>query len=82
MVMQVHSLSDEEKLNALEQHATERGFKLSPEVIRYIFLHQSRDLPSLIQLLAALDQYSLETKRAITVPLLKEMLDNNSFVEP
>ena len=81
MVMQVHSLSDEEKLNTLEQHATERGFKLSPEVIRYIFLHQSRDLPSLIQLLAALDQYSLETKRAITVPLLKEVLDNNSFAE-
>ena len=81
IVLQVHVLSDEEKLDALAQHATERGFKLAPEVIRYILHHYSRDLPSLMQLLAALDQYSLETKRAISVPLLKEVLDNRPVVE-
>jgi DnaA family protein len=31
-------------------------------------------MPSLMSLLEALDHYSLETKRAITLPLLKEML--------
>jgi DnaA family protein len=31
-------------------------------------------MPSLMSLLEALDNYSLETKRAITLPLLKEML--------
>ena len=81
ILMQVHVLSDEEKFTALAQHAAERGFKLAPEVIRYILYHYSRDLPSLMQLLAALDQYSLMTKRPVTVPLLKEMLDNNSFAE-
>jgi DnaA family protein len=31
-------------------------------------------MPSLMSLLEALDAYSLETKRAITLPLVKEML--------
>ena len=31
-------------------------------------------MPSLLALLDALDRYSLETKRAITVPLLRELL--------
>ena len=36
----------------------------------------SRDLSSLIQLLDQLDRYALQTQRAITIPLVKSMLDN------
>ena len=32
-----------------------------------------RDMPSLMALLDALDTYSLERKRAVTLPLLREM---------
>ena len=60
----------------LAQHAAARGFTLSPDVIRYISAHYQRDVPSLMGLLQALDRYSLETKRAITVPLLKEVIDH------
>jgi DnaA family protein len=36
--------------------------------------HARRDLPSLLAMLDALDRYSLETKRAITVPLVRELI--------
>jgi len=36
--------------------------------------HWRRDLPSLLGALDTLDRYSLETKRPITVPLLRETL--------
>ena len=46
------------------------------EVIGYMLRHSARDLPSLMAVLDALDQASLERKRPVTVPLLKEMLNN------
>ncbi len=76
LAFQVYPLSDEEKFVLLAQHAAARGFTLGPDVIRYISAHYQRDVPSLMGLLQALDRYSLETKRAITVPLLKEVLDH------
>jgi DnaA-homolog protein len=82
LVLEVKPLSDEEKYAALSRHATERGFSLAPEVIGYILSHYERDLPSLMELLVALDLYSLQHKRAITIPLLKEVIDLNSTAEP
>ncbi len=74
LVFQMHALSDSEKLQALEQAAAERGLQISSEVAPWLLKHFHRDMPSLMSLLEALDNYSLETKRAITLPLLKEML--------
>jgi DnaA family protein len=74
LVFQMHALSDSEKLQALQQAATERGLQISNEVAPWLLKHFHRDMPSLMSLLEALDNYSLETKRAITLPLLKEML--------
>lgn len=74
LVYQVHSLSDEEKAAALAEHARNRGVHLPAEVIAYLFSRQQRDLRYLVALLDALDRFSLETKRAITVPLLRELL--------
>jgi len=51
-----------------------RGLNLSAEVAPWLLRHFHRDMPSLMSLLEALDAYSLETKRAITLPLVKEML--------
>ena len=36
----------------------------------------SRDLGHLMQLLDRLDGYALQTQRAITIPLIKSMLEN------
>lgn len=68
------ALTDEEKRDALAAHARARGFALSDEVAAYLLNHARRDMPSLIGALDALDRYSLETGRPITVPLLKAAL--------
>lgn len=74
LVYQVHGLSDAEKAEALRVHAQQRGFALADEVVNYLLRHWRRDLPALLAALDALDRYSLETKRPITVPMLKELM--------
>jgi len=74
LVYQVHTLSDEEKMAAMTEHARARGFSLNREVIDYLLKRQARDLPSLLGMLDALDRYSLESKRAVTIPLVRELL--------
>lgn len=73
LVFQLMALSDEEKSDALRAHAHSRGFVLREEVIAYLLRHSRRDMAALIRFLDALDQYSLETGREITLPLLREM---------
>lgn len=75
IVYQLHGLDDEEKSAALRRHADARGLRLSQEVATYLLRHARRDMPSLLALLDALDRYSLQTQRAITVPLLRELLE-------
>ncbi|MEO8156819.1 MAG: DnaA regulatory inactivator Hda [Betaproteobacteria bacterium] len=74
LVYQVQGLTDDEKALALKQHAAARSFDLPDGVIDYLLRHLSRDLPSLMSVLDALDRHSLEAKRSITLPLLKELL--------
>jgi DnaA family protein len=74
LVFQVHALSDEEKRVALKRHAAARAFDLRDDIVDYLLRHLKRDLPSLMTVLDALDRYSLETKRPITLPLLRELL--------
>lgn len=74
LVYQVHALTDDEKARALADYAAGRGFRLLPEVCDYLLTRASRDLPSLLATLDALDRYSLETKRPVTVPLARELL--------
>ena len=74
LVYQVHALTDDEKSRALADYAAGRGFRLAPEVSEYLLRRASRDLSSLVATLDALDRYSLETKRPVTVPLARELL--------
>ena len=74
LVLQLRLLSDDEKVEALCNHAAGRGFALSPEMSDYLLRHGRRDLPSLLAVLDAIDQYSLQTKRQITLPLLRKVL--------
>jgi DnaA family protein len=74
LVYQLHVLSDEEKAQALAQHAHSLGLVLPPEVTQYLLRHGRRDLPSLMTALESLDDHSLRLHRPPTVPLLKEVL--------
>jgi len=74
IVLQLHPLSDEEKAAALRERASGRGIALEEELIRYLLTHFERDMGTQIAVLDALDRYSLQKKRPITLPLLKEAL--------
>ncbi|HYD82283.1 MAG TPA: DnaA regulatory inactivator Hda [Paucimonas sp.] len=74
LVYQVHGLTDDEKLAALTQAAAARGLALSAGVLPYLITHFARDMRSLSAMLDALDRYSLETQRPITLPLLRDLL--------
>jgi len=75
LVYQVHALTDEDKARALVEHAANRGWPLPREVCDYLMTRARRDLPSLLATLDALDRYSLETRRPVTVPLVRELLE-------
>ncbi|OWT60410.1 DnaA regulatory inactivator Hda [Candidimonas nitroreducens] len=67
-------LSDDERAAALASRAAERGLQLSAEVLNWVLTHYARDMGKLTALLDALDRYSMEKQRAITLPLLRELL--------
>jgi DnaA family protein len=74
LVYQVLALSGAEKTEALQRHAAERGFQLPKEVVDYLLRHVRRDLPTLMGMLDALDEWSLTAKKPVTVPLLRQLL--------
>ena len=74
LVFHLAPLSDEGKAAVLKHAAHERGIALADDVPAYLLTHFRRDMPSLMALLDALDRFSLEQKRAVTLPLLRAML--------
>jgi DnaA family protein len=75
-VFELHVLNDTERRAVLRQAADARGVFLGDEVMDFILHRFSRDLGSLMQLLEHLDAYALQTQRAITIPLIKSMLES------
>jgi len=74
LVFRLEQLTDEERAQALRSRAAQRGLDLSPEVITWLLTHHERDMSLLTSLVDALDRYSLARHRAITLPLLKDLL--------
>jgi DnaA-homolog protein len=67
-------LSELEMRGALRREADRRGIFLSDEVMDYLLTRFARDLKHLMGLLDRLDEFALASKRAVTVPLLRQML--------
>lgn len=75
LVYQLHALSDAEKATALATHAAARGVAVSDDLIPYMLTHLPRDMRTLVAVLDALDAYALARRRALTVPLLRQWLN-------
>lgn len=73
-VFYVHSLEDPEKILALRHYAETQGYQLNDTLINYLLTHYERDLGSLFHLLSRLNQLSLETKKNLTVQLVKQLI--------
>lgn len=82
---QVHALQaldDDQTRTVLQLEAQRRGMALSDEVMNYLLSRFARDLASLMDWLNRLDDYSLSRSRAITVPLLRDLLAEASEPGP
>ncbi len=74
LVFQLHELSDDEKLRALQLRASRRGLRLSDDVGRYMLARSVRSMTVLFDTLEQLDTASFQAQRKLTIPFLKEAL--------
>ena len=74
LIFEVQPLDDDSRAAILATLAERRGLRLADEVVDFLMRHGRRDLPSLLAAFNALDAASLEQKRPITLPLLREMM--------
>lgn len=74
LVYQLVPPTEAELRALLRREAQRRGILLNDDVMGYLLTRHARNLSHLMDLLDRLDQFSLAFKRAITVPLLKQML--------
>lgn len=74
LVYEVKPLTDEERSVYLLGEAARRGLRLSDDVAAYLLSHVRRDMVSLGTILDHLDRTSLEQRRAVTLPLVRDAL--------
>ena len=74
LVFQLHELSDDDKLRALQLRASRRGLQLPDDVGRFILSRSERSMTVLFDTLEQLDRASLQAQRKLTIPFLKEAL--------
>lgn len=76
LAFELHPLTDMGRQQVLQRQARERGLHLSDEVTLYLLGRFARDLSSLSDVLARLDILAMRKQRAITIPLLREVLQD------
>ena len=77
LVFEIHPPTDDDKRAALKAQAAARGMAFTDEMLGYLMSRARRDMRSLTQLVEAVDRHSLQTKRPVTLPLLRELLSQN-----
>lgn len=68
-------LTESELAPALMQIMNSRGLTASTEVVQYILKRQSRDIATLTTLVRKIEQQTLTLGRALTIPLVREIID-------
>jgi DnaA family protein len=80
-VFALQPLADAETRAALRREADRRGIFLSDEVMDYVLTRFERDLAHLMALLDRLDEFGLARGRRITVPLVRQMFDEEGAAD-
>ncbi|MEA1890015.1 MAG: DnaA regulatory inactivator Hda [Pseudomonadota bacterium] len=73
LTYQVLPLGDEQKITALQERASDRGFEISEGAVKFILNRYRRETGNLFKILDQIDQASLEQKRLITIPFLRSL---------
>lgn len=82
LVYRLNALSDAEKSAALLARAEALGLELPAGALDFLFSRSARDLGTLTALIDALDRYTLEHRRPVTLPLLRRLLESERTPEP
>lgn len=82
MVFGLAPLDDAGRAAALAQTARERGLTFGSDLSTYLLRHSRRDMASLKAILDGLDRLAWERKRPLTLPLLKDYLQNRDQDSP
>jgi DnaA family protein len=77
-VFALHPTAEHESRAVLRREADRRGIFLADEVMDYLLTRSARDLGTLMQLLDRMDQFALARQRTVTVPLLRQMLQEDA----
>lgn len=75
MLFVVSPLNDEQKIQALRIKGTDKGMNLSHELCEYIIKRSPRSMNELTKIFKKLETSSLSSKRALTIPFAKKVLD-------
>ena len=75
LVARVDVSDDDSRRLIMKKLAEDRQVVLPADIIDYLLLHTSRDIPSLMETLEALSRHALATGRKISLRLAREILD-------
>jgi len=78
LMLQLPYCDDAEIRNILRARAHLLGIELSNEVVSYLMTHYARNLSSQMEILQQLDGASLLHQRRVTIPLIKQALQEHS----
>ena len=73
-IYKLQPLSDEDKLQALQLRARQRGFELPEDVGRFLLKRTDREMRTLFDTLDQLDRASITAQRKLTIPFVKDIL--------
>lgn len=73
-IFQVQPLGDDETRQALQLRAAQRGLDLPDETAQFLLSRSRRDMASLYGVLDKLDDEALRAQRRLTIPFVKEVL--------
>jgi DnaA family protein len=81
LVFGLSPLTDMQASSAIVARAAQHGVSISSDVAPYLLSRFARDMGTLMRIVSALDKYSLQTKRAITLALTRELIARQSQSE-
>ena len=71
---ELYPIDDKDLLDALKYISQFKSINLGDKEAKYLVTYSQRDISNLVQILESLDRLSMEMKRKITIPLIKEVI--------
>ncbi|AIL32998.1 HdaA/DnaA family protein [Basilea psittacipulmonis] len=75
-IWKLEHLSEHDLMNLFIERASNKGMSCSPQTVLWLFKNYASNASSMMDLLAALDNYTLSKHRQLSIPLIKEFLEH------